>query len=220
VRRESEFADTVCEYAANASLKGGKDTQTAEEEPDRTTMKCRFEHNLRSYLQHKSPDLDGVCAVYQSRGVCASGWRCKWLSTHTKEENGELLLVIDEIQKKGAEEKAAQFHAAKVSASKSSIGSAPPQDWEESVPVGSFDDPYGEVVNNLPTSLKISIRKNQIPLKRSEVFQAWANEARDFEENRDEHRAEFREPPPRPEEKRRLYISRDTPLLAPLTYSS
>ena len=48
--------------------------------------KCKFEHDLRRYLrQHKRQDLDTFnsrCPVYQVRGRCAAGWKCRFANSH------------------------------------------------------------------------------------------------------------------------------------------
>ncbi|CCX11323.1 hypothetical protein FPQ18DRAFT_292412 [Pyronema domesticum] len=189
-------------------------TEAAPEEKARPL--CAFEHNLREYLARKPADIEGVCPAFQERGMCASGWKCKWLGSHMKEENGEIFLVIDEEKVKSYEEKASNDMDEKLKNSKTEIGSSDVLDWEKEMPDRGFEDPYGEIVNNVPVAIKIKIRKNQVPLKRSDVFLDWNRKIRD-QPDQEDHRAGYVEPPPKPSEKRRLYIGKETPLLAPLT---
>jgi tRNA-dihydrouridine synthase 3 len=165
-------------------------------------------------LKHKAEDIDGICPVFEERGYCASGWRCRWLKSHTKEVDGELILVVDEEKRKAADEAAAKQREEKIKSSKSGGKVVDQQEWEKELPAGGFDDPYGEIVNNVPMSVKIAARKRQLPCKKSDVYIAWWNKNKDLQ---GDNRAAFVEPPPKPEEKRRLYLSRETPVLAPLT---
>jgi tRNA-dihydrouridine synthase 3 len=219
VLREGLFESTPCSYAI--SKEGGRNTKVGDGgDSDRTVApKCRFEHNLREYLKHKTNSAEGVCEIWKERGVCASGWRCRWLGTHSREENGELVLLIDEEKKKAVERQAGHLKMGKIAASKSEVGKTVPLDWEKNIPIHGFDNPYGEIVNNVPVEVKIQIRKARFPLKKSLVYQAWVDKVKDQEsEDKAGERAAYREPPPKPEEKRKLYIGRDTPLLAPLTF--
>ena len=252
VPREGLFEGTVCEFALNARPKGQKAKQRGkkkkgeetgagegagedkivegkeEEEwvqPDGLSKKCGFSHNLREYLKSKRNDSEGVCPVWEARGYCASGWRCRWIGSHSKEdENGELYIVIDEERKKAYGEKIAEDRKTKLTNSRAIMGFGDdrPQQWEKEVPVGGFDDPYGEIVNSIPMSLKIRLRKNEIPTKKSEVYTEWeykektTRDALGYEDKGDT-RASFVDAPVNAAEKRRIYIGRDTPLLAPLT---
>lgn len=253
IPREGLFASAVCEFAVGSNRrwngrgakgKGAKGKNgngkgaEPEPEPEEDGVKkegdgeggeggerqlCGFTHVLRDYLKSKKEDIDGVCPVWEQRGWCASGWRCRWLRSHSREEeNGELVLVVDEERKKAYEAAAAEQLKAKIAASKVVKGANDdrPQEWEKEVPVGGFDDPYGECVNSIPMSVKIALRKNQFPMKKSEVYNKFLQEQkseRDVGGDINDDRASFVEEPLRPEEKRRLYIGRETPLLAPLT---
>ncbi|KAI5779216.1 hypothetical protein EDC01DRAFT_621740 [Geopyxis carbonaria] len=245
VRREGLFKDTKCQYAENApknaecnnklhNKKNGRnngysktgdvptDNMRTEESPSQPStsptqpLKCQFEHNLREYLKNKKGEIPGICMIWQQHGTCAAGWRCKWLSSHSKEENGELFLVNDDSKIKEYDENKKQKRAEKFAHSKWESGNSTSQDWEKDVAIGGFDDPYGEIVNNVPVKIKISLRKNEYPLQRSRIYQEWLGRVKQHEDALD-HAAGFTEPPPRPEEKRKIYIGRETPLLAPLT---
>lgn len=199
--------------------------------------KCRFEHDLRKYLKdHKREDLstfDGRCPVFEVKGKCPVGWKCRFISSHSNEidhDDGrkELVLVEDEAQ----------------------------------ISAHTDDEPCEEgesgVANALTNSDRIRLAKKHFPTPGSDKYLKWlqtevdnpdgqrkrdraqrdggpgntngnlrnssspepekdkntdTNQAIDREENR----ATYTEPPPRPSEKRRLYFGPETPILAPLT---
>lgn len=214
--RENEVKEEVKEVVKEESA----EVEVKQEGP----KLCAFSHTLRDYLAEKREDIDSVCPVWEARGWCASGWRCRWLKSHSREENGELILIIDEEKKKAYDNAAAATRKNKIENSKVipglGAGDNKPQEWESEVPVGGFDDPYGEVLNNIPMSVKITLRKNQFPLTKSTIYQKYLDEVKeelDANGEREENRATYAEEPIRPEEKRRIYIGKDTPLLAPLT---
>ncbi|KAH8152479.1 uncharacterized protein LAJ45_03319 [Morchella importuna] len=216
--QEQEAPEKVEEQKEEA---GGEKKEGETEAPPARQL-CAYTHVLRDYLKSKKEDIDGVCPVWEKRGWCASGWRCRWLKSHSKEEDGELMLVIDEERRKAYEASMAEQMKQKIANSKVIKGANDdrPQDWEKEVPVGGFDDPYGECINNVPMSVKITLRKNQFPLPKSKIYNAFID-AQKKERGPDgdilEDRASYVEEPVRAEEKRKLYIGRETPLLAPLT---
>ncbi|KAL7274565.1 tRNA-dihydrouridine synthase 3 [Rhizina undulata] len=243
VVRESDFENTVCEYAANAPEGGprtknprgrgnknrrGRDEEEeekaeeagkAEGEPESEgKKKCAFSHDLREYLAAKRGDLEGPCPVYAVRGTCGAGWRCRWVSSHSIDENGELRLLTDPERQEAYRAKVALENARKREKVRFEYPENGSQEWEKEVAEGGFDDPYGEVVNNIPVRMKIMVRKNEFGFEKSKAFMDWVDKTKGDPEVPDhENRAMFVETPLRPEEKRRLYIGADTPLLAPLT---
>ena len=58
--------------------------------------KCRFEHDLRRYLEAKADNLstfNGLCPAYEDSGSCAFGWKCRFIASHSEEilqEDGRL----------------------------------------------------------------------------------------------------------------------------------
>ena len=45
---------------------------------------------MKEYMAEKEEDIGQVCPVFEATGVCADGWRCRWLSGHVrKAEEGE-----------------------------------------------------------------------------------------------------------------------------------
>jgi tRNA-dihydrouridine synthase 3 len=224
-RRERSGGDSQREAAHQDTIQSTKVPLTQKEETEaldggkpNAIPRCAFVHNLREYLKHKAADIEGVCPAWQARGVCASGWRCRWLGSHAKEENGELCLVIDQGKKKQYEKKVIKSREDKVKDSKADVGAAGPQDLEKEMPERGFEDPYGEIINLVPMGIKIAIRKNKFSLKKSEEYLEWHKTAKDQQEDRESSKAAFVDTPLKPEEKRKLYIGRETPMLAPLTY--
>ncbi|EEP82242.1 potential tRNA dihydrouridine synthase [Uncinocarpus reesii 1704] len=181
---------------------------------------CRFEHDLRKYLkEYKREDLttfDGVCPVWNAHGVCFSGWKCRFVGSHMMErETGdgkkELVLVEDEERKKSAKPLV-----------------------EGGVEAGVF--------NSITTEHKTQLMKKKFKISKSDAYVPWLDETsrqlemrmhgRKFEGQGDEgnaetnggaenvaedNRAQYKEPPFLPSEKRRLYFGPETPVLAPLT---
>ncbi len=192
--------------------------------------KCRFEHDLRKYLQeYKRQDLNtfnGLCPVWQTKGRCPAGWKCRFVGSHSKEvehEGGrrELILLNDETRM-------AQYAAT------------------------STEEEEAGVANILSTQQRIDLTKKRIQTPKSDDFLKWldsqaqkpsgqgrrqqgqggrANEAlrnssspepepaQDENKGNDQmdSRASFIDTPLRPSEKRRLYFGIETPVLAPLT---
>ena len=222
-KRKGEEAEAG-EGAGEAKAMEGKEEEKWVQ-PDGLSKKCGFSHNLREYLKSKRDDSEGVCPVWEVRGYCAGGWRCRWIGSHSKEdENGELYMVVDEEKKKAFEEKVVEDRKTKLANSRviMGLGDDRPQQWEEEVPVGGFDDPYGEIVNSIPMSLKIRLRKSEFPTKKSEVYTEWEYKEKATRDglgydDKGDSRASFVDAPVNAAEKRRIYIGRDTPLLAPLT---
>ncbi|KAF2100967.1 tRNA-dihydrouridine(47) synthase [NAD(P)(+)] [Rhizodiscina lignyota] len=68
--------------------------------------KCKFEHDLRKYLERKEGDLstfDGDCPIWEAHVTCPAGWKCRFAGSHSKEverEDGrsELVLLKDEAE--------------------------------------------------------------------------------------------------------------------------
>lgn len=182
--------------------------------------KCKFEHDIRKYLKDgKREDLqtfEGVCPIFEVKGKCTAGWRCRFASSHSKEierEDGRKELVLVE---KDTSNGATTGQAAN--------GKAAEQD----------DDDAAGVVNKTSVGDKIALRKKQHPLPKSDEYLQWLNKWQSGDEGKKPHtngnseqngdheakqdnRAAYVEPPPRPSEKRRIYYGPETPVLAPLT---
>ncbi|KAK4503836.1 hypothetical protein PRZ48_004751 [Zasmidium cellare] len=173
--------------------------------------KCKYEHDIRKYLKDgKREDLEtfgGVCPVFEVKGKCDAGWRCRLATSHSKEverEDGRKELILIEKETNGS----ANGHATN--------GKADEQD----------EDNAAGVVNVTSVGDKINLRKKKHPLPRSEEYLQWLNKWQGGEDGKrpngksdenGDHRAAYVEPPPRPSEKRRIYYGPETPVLAPLT---
>lgn len=183
----------------------------------RFAEKCRFEHALRTYLkEHKREDLttfDSVCPVWNVKGKCYAGWRCRFVGSHmtereTDDGRKELVLVEDEERKSKA---------------------------KPLVP-GATEDGIGNVIAN---EEKIALARKKVMMPRADAYSKWLEKTgRDLEkqlhsrhseegengeaqdaakEQREINRAQFIEQPFLPSEKRRIYFGPETPALAPLT---
>ncbi|KAL9596371.1 MAG: hypothetical protein Q9219_005849 [cf. Caloplaca sp. 3 TL-2023] len=185
--------------------------------------KCKFEHDLRKYLRDwKRPDLStfgGICPIYQTRGRCSVGWKCRFVGSHMEErslEDGRKELVL--------KEKPTVDGSSAVDDTSTSIGT----------------------LNEISTQAKIDLMKRKLQTPKSDAYNKWieaqiqrpeeqpnpqsketyeehpdgddgdANADRDRLEKED-NRARYTSPPFLPSEKRRLYFGPETPVLAPLT---
>jgi tRNA-dihydrouridine synthase 3 len=168
-----------------------------------------MEHDLRKYLEKgRREDLatfGGQCPVYEARGSCNLGWKCRFHSSHSEERDTEdgrkELVLLEDAEKKAA--------------------------FEKQYPEGEIG-----VVNIVPKDEKISLSKRKRGTPRSDAYLQWVNanadaerahfdnkskEEREAEDERRDNQAQYIEPPFRPSEKRRLYYGPETPILAPLT---
>ena len=190
--RVNEFAPPTCSFAE----------------------RCKFEHDVRKYLDRgKREDLEtfnGVCPIWEVKGKCSAGWRCRFARSHSKEvelEDGrkELVLVTKDIEKKNGD--------------------------------AAEPDEEGIGVTNVPSiGDKIQLRKKKFPTPKSDTYLMWLDQRLRNEDEPPrppspqvddegfvikngvhENRARYREPPLKPSEKRRIYYGPETPVLAPLT---
>ena len=181
---------------------------------------CRFEHNLRTYLTEcKREDLttfNSKCPVWEARGKCSSGWKCRFVGSHMTEQDGdgdgrkELVLVEDEEKIKRRQQKR-----------------------KEEVPYANEDG----VVNVVSIEDKFALAKKKVTTPRADAYSTWLEKvSKQLEHNlhgrplnnknededepkkeRLENQAQYIEPPLLPSEKRRIYFGAETPVLAPLT---
>ncbi|KAF2864843.1 tRNA-dihydrouridine(47) synthase [NAD(P)(+)] [Massariosphaeria phaeospora] len=182
--------------------------------------KCKFEHDLRKYLsegkRENLPAWNGLCPIFEARGYCNLGWKCRFHLSHSEEratEDGKKELVLIE----DAERKA--------------------KDLETTGPGGDIS-----IVNAVPKESKINLSRRKTGTPKSDQYIEWVNANAELErslfdgrakenndddipdddaatkkEDRDDIRARFVEAPFRPSEKRRIYYGPETPVLAPLT---
>jgi tRNA-dihydrouridine synthase 3 len=171
-------------------------------------IKCKYEHDLRKYLKEGRREdlttLGGKCPVYEVKGYCHLGWKCRFVGSHSEErtaDDGEKELVLLE-------------------------------DLERKVKLKDLDDDEVEVVNVVSKDVKFGLSRRKIGTPRSDQYLEWINSNKDAErdlfdahqgdskglkEEKEARRAEYVEAPFRPSEKRRLYYGPETPVLAPLT---
>ncbi|KAB8079551.1 tRNA-dihydrouridine(47) synthase [NAD(P)(+)] [Aspergillus leporis] len=180
--------------------------------------RCRWEHDLRTYLkEHKRGDLttfNGVCPVWEAKGKCFSGWKCRLVGSHmtereTADGRKELVLIEDEERKQKA---------------------------RPLVPFASEDG----TANLASAEAKIALNRKKAKTPRADAYGSWLektskelekvihnrhfgedgeveSKADETKEGKEENRARYIEPPFLPSEKRRIYFGPETPALAPLT---
>ena len=185
---------------------------------------CNLGHDLRKYLKEgKREDLrtfNGICPVWNVRGRCPAGWRCRFVGSHSQErttEDGrrEWVLVEDE----GRMQK---------------TRSSPDEDEGTGV------------VNVVSTQSKIDLTKRKVKTAKADAYCDWLEKsAKELEKHfhtkrrpndsleiqgqangtelstemeiLEDNRAQYTEPPFLPSEKRRIYFGPETSVLAPLT---
>ncbi|KAI0997919.1 tRNA-dihydrouridine(47) synthase [NAD(P)(+)] [Podosphaera aphanis] len=168
---------------------------------------CKLCHDLREYLaKGRREDLTtfgGKCPVFDVNGICHAGWKCRFVSSHSKEierEDGRKELIL--LEKEGLEIR------------------------------GDYEFRTG-VHNVVSTAEKLRLAKRKTPTEKSDKYLAWLDEDQkamekiyhrknnqadtENKEDIEEHRAHFSDPPLRPSEKRQIYFGAETPILAPLT---
>lgn len=169
--------------------------------------KCKFEHDLRRYLKEGRREdlttLNGQCPVFEVKGYCHLGWKCRFVGSHSEErttEDGRSELILKE-------------------------------DEERKAKVADLEDEV-DVVNVVAKEVKFGLSRRKIGTPRSDQYMAWIDKNKDVEremfdrtmgdaealkEEVEARRAEYVEAPFRPSEKRRIYYGPETPVLAPLT---
>lgn len=189
---EPEFAPKECQYGEN----------------------CKYEHDIRRYLsQGKREDLKTFekCPVWEARGRCEMGWRCRFAMSHAEERetsDGKKELILTKDAEKGQE-------------------------------TTTENETVGDVVNVIKPQQRIDLGKRKFQTPKADEFTNFLNnitqheskgaekdkadkidnsgEAGETKQIKMDTRAQYVEPPTRPSEKRRLYFGAETPVLAPLT---
>ncbi|KAI1821285.1 hypothetical protein F4861DRAFT_519603 [Xylaria intraflava] len=171
--------------------------------------RCNMCHDLRTYLaEGRRPDVEtlkGKCPVFERYGRCPSGWKCRFVKSHSKEvhhEDGrkELVLLRE--------------------------GDGPELDGNQDARPG--------VLNVVSADIKWDLARKKVVLEKAEAYIKWLDrdseivhkicnrkqgteEAPEDPKELEELRAQFVDPPFKPSEKRKIYFGRETPVLAPLT---
>jgi tRNA-dihydrouridine synthase 3 len=189
--------------------------------------KCKFEHDLRRYLKdRKREDLTtfgSLCPVFQVRGRCSAGWKCRFVGSHSKEvdhEDGrkELVLVEDGSRVNSTVNEA--------SAEDNEAGVVNTIDMGDRIRLTrrNFDTPKTQayldwMINSSEEPHEQGHRKNhgeEIVLRNSSSPEPNGTDDGTTSQRAD-HRAGFTDARLLPSEKRRLYFGPETPILAPLT---
>ncbi|KAI1762340.1 FMN-linked oxidoreductase [Hypoxylon sp. FL1150] len=171
--------------------------------------RCNLCHDIRKYLKEgRRGDLEtlgGKCPVFEKYGRCTSGWKCRFVNSHSKEidhEDGRKELVL--LQN------------------------------SESPEVDEDPDTRPGIVNVVTSDTKWDLARRKVKFEKSEPYIKWLEKDTDLtkkfynrkkregEEQADaneteELRAQFVDPPLKPSEKRKIYFGKETPVLAPLT---
>ncbi|KAL9115937.1 MAG: hypothetical protein Q9227_000305 [Pyrenula ochraceoflavens] len=182
---------------------------------------CKFEHDLRVYLKkHKREDLKtfgGVCPVWETHGRCPDGWKCRFVGSHSKEiehEDGrkELLLatrgngVNENLQDHGEDKEGTGSRNALPPCQRMEIMKRRFKTPKADIYIRHFDEEIAE-------EQRRSKAKKKPRHDRANTSSGEDAEADAIQDNR----AQYREPPLLPSEKRKLYFGPETPVLAPLT---
>ena len=210
----SEFSPTPCPW--------GKD--------------CRFEHDLRAYVERRQPDLDifdGVCPVFKTKGWCEFGWKCLFVKSHSTEEESsdgrpELRLLgqrptggieiidpefwnlvsnDDKFNLSRRKTKMARSEQY-VAAEQVSLGSS--KELKEQAEATQKENRH-ELAPEKPLQYIIGAEDHEITVTNPN------QENSTGQEDLEVHRASYRESRFLSSEKRRLYFGPETPVLAPLT---
>lgn len=159
---------------------------------------------MRKYLKDgRREDLntfDGKCPVWEVHGTCYAGWKCRFVSSHSKEverEDGRKELVL--------------------------------VDRDDVRTLEDDEENRKEVYNVVSTKDKLGLAKRKFKTEKSDKYVEWLeSDQKEMDkiyhqrkdetvEEREDNRATFTDPPLLPSEKRRIYFGLETPVLAPLT---
>lgn len=197
--------------------------------------KCRHEHDLRRYLREgKRDDLttfEGMCPIWDVRGFCNVGWKCRFAGSHSLEQESEdgrkeLVLVRDEKRMAGnglndeTTEETDMFNAIGVQ-TKINLTKRRVQTPKTDAYIEWIEKCNKEHVQKNNSNCRIHDEEND-EMGDGEEEIATSNPS-GVESNqltktdREDNRASYIEPPLLPSEKRRLYYGPETPILAPLT---
>ncbi|KAH0557035.1 tRNA-dihydrouridine synthase 3 [Trichoglossum hirsutum] len=186
---------------------------------------CIFKHDVREYLSKgKRQDLNtfgGVCPVWDARGVCSLGWKCRFAGSHSRErdtEDGrkELVLVEDEERKAKAEDRGEGDEGGGVLNAISTEQKSALMRKKMGTPK---TDRYVGWLEQNAAELDQQLHKGDRQGKKQAVDESATRNGEDLDgkESKEDNRAQYSEPPFLPSEKRRIYFGQETPVLAPLT---
>lgn len=181
--------------------------------------KCKFEHDLRKYLEEgKRKDLttfDGVCPVWKAKGKCHTGWKCRFVGSHMAERDRqdgrkELVLLGNES---GAEDASSEAGALNTISTQSKM------DLFKKKFATPKSDEYSQWLEQNGREINAHSHREAPGGGESLDSSADAERNKNMDEKQELHdnRARYTEPPFLPSEKRRIYFGPETPVLAPLT---
>ncbi|KAI1378792.1 FMN-linked oxidoreductase [Hypoxylon crocopeplum] len=171
--------------------------------------RCNLCHDLRKYLKEGRREdldtLDGKCPVFEKYGRCTSGWKCRFVKSHSEEverEDGRKELVL--------------------------LQNSDPTETDED------PDQRPGIVNIVSSDNKWDLARRKVTFEKSEPYIKWLEKDTDITRkfynmsgkqgsdragagDMEDLRAQFVDPPLKPSEKRKIYFGKETPVLAPLT---
>ena len=123
--------------------------------------KCRYSHNVDSYLRTKQPDLPGTCPfIAAGKDRCPHGIMCRYLGTHPPTPDTEENKLLPALTPEAAQELEARNATPGVN------------DGVLELPVPSTPgDPFGpdDEVNQFCGWLKVKLRKGQVRFDKSDA---------------------------------------------------
>ncbi|KAL9027455.1 MAG: hypothetical protein Q9196_004022 [Gyalolechia fulgens] len=188
--------------------------------------KCRFEHDLRKYLRDwKRADLTtfgGICPIWQTRGRCSVGWKCRFVGSHMEErvtDDGKKELVL--TVKPDRDGLLATEDATTSIGTLNEISTQAKNDLMKRKLETPKADAYttwldSQVQKPGEQRDRLSHRKGVEPSNDGDVRLGGAD-ADDYRQVKEDERARYISPPFLPSEKRKIYFGPETPVLAPLT---
>ena len=182
---------------------------------------CRFEHDLRKYLKTwKREDLatfGGVCPIWEMKGRCDVGWKCRFVGSHMKEKDAEdgkkELMLIEEDRGSGE----SSLPGISENGTINEVSTQAKKDLMKRKVETPKADKYTEWIETSGKELEKQTHRNA-ESRRGEASGAKTTDpSANGESDVKDNRARYTEPPFLPSEKRRIYFGPETPVLAPLT---
>lgn len=182
---------------------------------------CKFEHDLRKYLKDwKREDLTtfgGVCPIWQAKGKCDVGFKCRFVGSHMRErdlEDGRKELILTEKD---------NSHGERARSGVSDIGTINEVSTQakNDLMKRKFQTPkadqYNQWIEKSGNELQENARRDAKSRQKETDEDPFASEIKPTKTEIEDNRARYTESPFLPSEKRRIYFGPETPVLAPLT---
>lgn len=188
--------------------------------------RCRHSHDLRKYFEEgRRGDVEvlgGRCPVFEVYGKCPSGWKCRFVKSHMKEvehaDGRKELVLVDNTVKETT-----TINDSKIDGENGTEGS------KDEIKEEDPEEQRPGVYNIVDMKTKIDLNRKKTDFSKAEKYIEWMNKEAKINdnfnqrrktqsnENIEDLRAQFVDPPFKASEKRRLYFGPETPTLAPLT---